>query len=367
MMTARDPYDPVVAFDDIYGGEDAYQAPIDVRRAAWAVIDQAKRKRLGVTPVEVVGAAVDTTLWSFESPVYVVGEGERGAGGASGLVLFDGIKDRFSGALPKPKLVRVDDEASYAEFRNARRAPYLAKLEERLAAVERTLEGHIADNHGGGRLAALEDRFTRHVADEDARLDALEERFVEHVHDPRAHVLGALEGAVYGGTKVHLPLKEAREGKIDCWRDGKELLCTVRLRGKDGRVRMATTGQSVEHPLAEVLGYALSAGLDVEETLAVAPPMAEILGCTTLIGELCGAARELVACAGSGTYVGTLQSATDPMIAATMALIQRCQGGDRRAMAELSLLYRANPALCEDALERLVRGQHEKRKQRRMP
>lgn len=347
----RDPYDIRVAFDDVTGDE---AAETDYVAAARAVLERARRRRLRPPPAQVVGA-VDMTEWTFAYPDVVVGAG--GADGDVGLPLFDRIRRRFSEALPEPKAVRVDDEASYREFREARREPYIRKLEARLDALERALAEHVSDRHGGGRLTALEDRLARHVGDPDAHRRALPALPATAGSD----VLGAaLAEVAHGGSRIALPIRESREGKIECWRDGGEILCSARVLGDDGRPRVLTSGTQARRHACEVARCAALAGLDAEDTLIVGPPLVEVLGAASLLPEICRAAPQLVSRAGSGTFVGAMVPDSDPRVAAAMALLQRAQLGDRRAAAESAVLGRLDGALFEDARERLVRAQREK-------
>lgn len=336
MEFSRDPYDPCVAFDDIWGtGDVGPRAPSseDLAYAAAAIAHRARRRRLHAPPPSIVGVSYDPTYLSFEAggvAYRVIGDDSP-----TGLPIFDELHQRFSTALPSPKHVRLDTEASYADFRR-RRDPSLASLDERLAALEAAVAAHTADDHGGGKLAALQDAFERHVA---------------------AHVCGDDAPA---SQPIDLPLAACRTGLIECWQEGPEICVSVRIPGPDGQARVATSAMPADTAVEETLGCAIDAGLEPEEMLVVVPPMAQVLGADRMITEICGCALEVLGQSGGQPFVGVLVPSADPSIAAAMALLQRCQRGDRRACAEAHELERRHRALVEDAHDRLIRGQRMK-------
>lgn len=337
-MTHEDAYDPRVAFDDyiVGGATPAY----DVLGSAQAIARRATRRRLRA-PMDVLGSlGYDPTSKTFAVPEVVLGAEPEPK--PTGLPVFDALHQRFRDALPGPKMVRVDDDGSYERWKETRREPYVAQLEERLTALEEAVRAHVADHHGGGRLAALESAFERHVSDPDAHNRALDA------------VIGQV---ALCGTRVPLHLPEEGTGAILCWRDGDELLCSVRLPSREG-VRIATTAVPVKHAVDETLGAAVAEEVHPEAILLVVPTMAPVLGGMGLLGELCRAAPTL---AGVGTpFVGVLASPTDPKLAAAMALVQRCQRGDPAACAEAGILKKAERRLMKDAEKRLKRAQRER-------
>jgi hypothetical protein len=336
-MLARDTYHPAVAFDDLFPGGEAI-GEVDCLGAARTIMRSAGRRRIRA-PMSIVGAAYDPTEHTFSLPNVLVGDDTVQD---TGLPLFDALQRRFKDGLPQPKMVRVDSEDSYEAFREARRAPYVARLEQRLQDLEDHFREHVYDRHGGGRVAALEAAFERHVS------------------DPNAHnraILGALEETSNAGTPIPLPLREARQGAIMCWRDGGEILCSVRLPRQEGTC-VATTAVPVSRALEETLGAAIAANVPPEEILLVVPGLSQVLGGLALVPQLCRAAPELSAA--RTPYVGVLVTPTDPALAAAMSLVQRCQKGDPRACAEAGALRYARHGLLRDAETRLTRAQRER-------
>lgn len=356
-MRARDPYDPVVAFDDVLGGE---APPRDAARVAAAIIREARRSRLAPPPMSLRVVDYDPTAWSFQ----VLGQSPTEEPEPAGLPIFDDLHRRFAAATPAPKLVRLDTEESYGEFRDARRAPYIARLEERLRALEEAYAAHVADDHGGGRLAALEDALERHVRGGhgiDYDVIVGDEQDVTDVLGDA--VVGALGEVAHGGARVPLPLQEWVDGKIECWQDGDEILCTIRLLGPDGRLRLATTGTPVARHVDQVIGCAAVLGAEFEEVAVAGPLAAQMVAGESLIPQLCRAAPDLLStreAAREHPIVGAMSPRSNPAVAATMALLQRGQQGDRRAQAEALEMSRSSGALFGRAREQLVRAQRNK-------
>ena len=335
-MHALDRYDAVVAFDDYFVGH----ADGDALGAASVIMHHAGRRRLRA-PMTVMGVNYDPTPKTFDPPKVILGDlGDETAPEPTGLPLYDSLQTRFAEALPKPKMVRVDDQRSYEAFREERRAPYVDRLEARLEHLEEEMRAHLQDGHVG-RLAALEAAFERHVSNPTAHSQA---------------VVGALTEVAYGGTPIALPLPEAQNGSIACWRDRNEILCSIRLPDDDG-VRIATTAVPIRRAVQETLGAAMSAGVAPDKILLVVPAVAQVLGGLALVPQMCRAADDL--CAADKPWVGMLLSPTDPKLAAAMALVQRCQRGDPRACAEAGALRQNRKRLVKAAERLLTHGQRE--------
>jgi hypothetical protein len=449
----RDPYSLGVAFDDyVVGTAPGQLAPPewgaphdepDYTRAARLILARARTRRLAPTLMKLTSASSDPTARSFRA-----GGRNYTVLGDVRLPLFASIRDRFGRALPQSKYVRLDDVVGHGDFRTAR----AETVEQRLSALEQAVAEHVADQHGGGRVAALEDAFNRHVAEEDARIDALEHRpsgapveivgakwsakvpiliknpsrvevyqssdaqpsqvFAQGVREVLVD-LGAgyemlspavrpfrrfhnvamtivcadrtvvnlppigvtfnnvLDVLVYGGHEVKsqilgggqpivLPFREFQSGAIECWQDGPEIACTIKFLAPDGSPRMATSATDFERHAEEVVGCAAEVALGVEEVLAVGPFCAQVLGCAEIVGEVCGLAHALLKHRGGDPHVAVAQPCADADVCALVALLQRCQRGDRQACAEAEALGRMNSALVEEALACLERGQREK-------
>lgn len=325
-MARHDPYDPHVAFDDFYGeGEQLHGHANAMDR----VLRRVAARRLRV-PQRVQALGCDYTPWSFEIL------GAEADDVPLGLPLLDSLVASFRLRAPAPKPVRIDDEESYRAFRSERRKPYVADLEARVADLEQALADHVADHHGGGRLERLEEAFQAHVA--------------EGRGGKQAQVDDAFDQALVGGRMIPSP-----HPAITCWRDGDELLCTVRMRAPGGAPRLVTAATPAAAAAEELVGCAAEVLGEDEVDLGFFIPFIPIIGCSRLIGELVGCSDALVACGAPETVM--LAPDFNPRVAATMALLQRCQQGDRRACTEAALLKRHERRLFKKAKKWLIEAQ----------
>lgn len=327
MAFSRDPYHPNNAFSDLVG-EGTYIGPEmqdppwdpgtysvgsgsrDPLGTATKILKRARSKRRRTASRVVVGVT-DTTMRSFKPHLrHVVGDD------GVNTPVFNSLYRQFADVLPSPKLARVDDVMSYADFRASRRAPYMSNFESRLNA--------LPDNDSGDFSAVL-----RQFLDETMR----------------------------GGSAIHLPIPECRTGQIECWLDGDEILCTVRFSCGDGRMRMVTSGTSVADHANEVVGHAVAIGAAAEDVMTVGPSVVQVLGAAKLVEDICAVAPTVIdSCNGRSATVG-LVSATDPSIAAAMSLLQRCQQGDWSAIADVKRLSYDRGDLLNDAANRLKTAQ----------
>lgn len=328
-------YDPRVCFDDVEGfsGGSYYvgadeEPQRDPLATAGAILRRARqrhrRRRVGARPV--IGVT-DTTRRTFRPRL------QRQVVGADAVnaPVFNSLVQKFSQGVADPKLARVDDVQSYADFRAERRQPYIEQLEQRLAALELAFQQHAADNHGAA-VAWLNAELRRHLAE-----------------------------CACGGEPIALPVPEVRSGQIECWRDGDEILCTVRVLSPAG-VRMVTSGTPITGHANEVAACAAAEGISRSEVLGGAGAVAvSILGAATLVEEVCEAAPELVQCCGGrpGTVLGVVPAA-DPVMAASMSLLQKCQQGDWTAVADARRLMSERPRLVREAGRRLTMAQRMK-------
>jgi len=324
----RDEYDPRVCFDDIYGVDPFYGVVTgavphgDPIHAARAIIHRARRRRLH-SPTIVGDCDVDTTYSFVVGSLYeVLGDDAP----PIDLPVYGELYKQFSEALPEPRVARIDDETSYAAFRAARGEKYLDSFAQRLSALEDAVAQHVADNHGAGRVAALEDALRQHIME-----------------------------CRCGGTSI--PLPGVSNDLVQSWQDGGEILCTVRFSGPDGQMKMLTSGTPAERAVNEVVGCAIEEGVEPDELVQVAAPVAQVLGASCLAQQLLGVVQDVIDCS-VGDAV-TLTSATDPALAAAMMLIQRCQAGDWTALQDARRMSRdkSSKKLMKDAANLLARAQ----------
>jgi hypothetical protein len=306
----------------------------DPNEAANAILHRArKRHRRAQIPSRAVIGVTDTTARTFKPRLRsstVVGEAA-----ATNAPVFNSILRQFAAQLPPPRLARVDDVSTYADFRAGRRDRYFQELEQRLAALEAAFDAHVADGHPNAG----------------AWLDSALRQYLEECKS--------------GGEPIQLASPEARSGKIECWRDGDEILGTARIYTPVGW-RMVTSGAPVADFVDEVVICAASEGLGADELLGGAGSVAiKVIGAAKLVEEICAAAPQLVQCCGGqpGTVLGMMPAA-DPVMAAAMSLLQRCQRGDWTAVADVKRVAAQQPQLIGAAHERLIWAQKMKAKGR---
>lgn len=309
-----------------------------VKRAIYAILREAQKARVPSPPFNVTktDASVDGGFSRDEETLeevlgLVPGKPAPFAlAFASRFPLLHAAYERFRMAFPRKKIVRVDTEQSYGAWRDARRTPYLVDLAQRTAALE--------------EAQAHEDE--------------------ENVVLFGAAVARAAEAAKYGGTRVPLSLHPEDAGKIDCWRDGEEVLCSVRFAAA-GAPRVATTGVPFEACVEEAARYADAAGIDPMVIVGALPTIAGILGGSALIGQLCQMTRSLreEPEVRRGTpFVGEATSRGDAALTAAATVLYRSKQGDRDATFEIGRLRGApgGEALLTEAAKRLACARKEK-------
>ncbi len=325
-MRSRDPYDPRVCFADVLGEEE----PVDVIDMMGATLRVLKGRRLAPLPLDVEGVRYDTTEWSFVPPGRPVIGADAGVAQGS-FPLFDLIRARFRSAVGEPKLVRVDTESSYEAFRNIRRKPHLEALDARLARLEYLFAQHVSDGHGG--------YFD--VSDVPSDEDYLQE------------LVGTVVDAARGGKRVPLGLPVLR-GKVECWLDGDEVVLSVRFPSS-----IVTTGVPIQPELEDVVGCAERVGCVGLEALVVGAQLAPSTAGRRLLGDVARVKEKLKR--ERPPRVAVLKPRADAGLAAAMALLQRCQSGDRVACREvMSMAHGEGGGLIEEASDRLARAQEDK-------
>jgi hypothetical protein len=355
MMISKE-YDPIIAFDDLYknegltedgeGGEGSSGSDDDDVKSA--VHKVARRIRGGRIHVAMGHQFIsgDPTNVSFSAfaPVLVIGVDPNAA---SGFPVFDNLRKRFEVAIPSSKVVRVDTEASYEQFRDARRIPHIDNLE--------------------ARLRALELAYIHHVSDPDAHHAEHAYAHLDHPESIEAAIPAAIMAVKHGGTPVPLDLPAWSASKIDCWKDGSEIICTIKVLGPDGQRRMITTGS----PISACIDHVARTGDDVEPQVLgyIAESVGCCLGGEALVKELCGMTPSLIGMnevseqshSNKPVIVAAYPKA-DPTMAAAMALLQLCQRGDQRACAEAASMsiWGGGNLLLREASDRLLKAQKDK-------
>jgi len=363
-MYGHDPYDYRIAFDDVLGapasvrgiggpdvvrgigGPDVVRGmpPAEIIDMAGGALGVMKKRRFGSSITQVIERTPhDATEYTFVPPGYSVLGAETGDVPVGKYPLYDQLRARFRAAIGPAKLVRIDgDDASYADFRTARRQSYLDDLEARVSKLEQGVAEHTADHHGGGRVARLEDELRQHLA---------------WSGDNSTQVLG---DALRGGRLVSLALSPQQRRAIECWLDVDEVLVSVRLSPHC----TITTGQPVQPVIEELVGCAEVVGCCGLDALVIGCEFAPSVVGHQLLSDLSRfvstfGTRKGKTILGAGTYV--MRPQADPETAAAMALLQRAQQRDRQALREgTAMAFDGHFELLKDAADRLVSAQTQK-------
>lgn len=291
-MALLDPYDPSVAFDDLSpeqligtfsdpfavdcddGGGEEVRPPVDPAAVVRATREFLTRSMANTITPPMSFEVIGTSL---TTRTFALPRTEMlGADAGDQFPIYTALRKRYEEAAPEPKIVRVDDDDSYVAF----------------------------------RVSRLEDR-----------LSDLEQRFDDHVSDPSAHAI---------------PVPPDLSGKVLAWRDGDEILCTMRTVGPDGIARCLTTGAPAMRYVDDVLGCAINSRVQPEIALAAIPAAACVLGAASLFKQLCEVAPEAMGC--MTPVVGVARPRHNAAHAAALSLAQKARRGHRGAKRELKHL-----------------------------
>jgi hypothetical protein len=129
----------------------------------------------------------------------------------------------FQAEAPKSKVVRVDTDETYNDFVSQKVVDELARRVEDLQAA---FDTHLEDYHGTQRRQAKR-----------AGTDALgaAQAVAQLTQAQDAHE------ATSAMPQVPVDLPPFAEGKIKCWKDGDNVICSIRFCSADGKPRVATT------------------------------------------------------------------------------------------------------------------------------
>lgn len=338
-MAQRDPYALAVAFDDVYSEPTPAAVPIGpapmrLLCALAMILARLRARQLKTPAFDVTPAAGGAQSFALPpAPAAVPWKAPP---------LYRAILERFERATPGPKLVRLDDAEGYVAFRRQRQKPYVRELAARVTALEDAMAAHEERDND------YFDDFDRHVSDgHGGDLDVLGEQVVE-----------AASRAQRGGGRVPVALPKWTTGKVACWQDGPEALCTIRV--ADGR--FVTTGTRLIDHVEQVIDCCLD--LAPEESRPLAGPVAVRLAGESIVRQTAAIAPEVLRTAGNArSFVGIATPRCDAPKAALMALVQRCQRGDERALEEITDMAQAGASEhVEDAATRLLAAQADKAK-----
>ncbi len=260
---------------------------VSVGATVRAVAKEAQKSRAPVPPLEVVPFS-EVESMQDELVDTIVGEGVD----EPIFPLTESLYHQFAAMSPDGKMVRLDDEASYADFREK---GIQRSFGQRVDDLEQALTAHTADGHGGG--------------------------------------------APYRPIALQLP--PYAKGLVDCWQDGDMICCSMKVQGPDDEVRVATAATPVEAHVQEVLGCVHRLGMSTVDVLGVLPHLVGMLGGGSLVPKLASATPALLRRpeAKSGRiFVGRMKGGPRPSSAAMLMLLQMAQSGDPQACLEWGAL-----------------------------
>jgi hypothetical protein len=258
----------------------------------------------------------------------------------------------------RPKTLRVDTETTHGNFVCERA---VEELSRRITELRELVEAHLTDGHGP------DVRKLRHWQTE--VLGA-----AEAVADLR--MAKDAREAVSKMPEVPVDLPPFAQGKVDCWRSGDQVVCSVRFLTADGKKRVATMAARPRVDGEEAAALAFEAGVEPAMVIGAVQDAAEVACGKRLVRETARGALSMQKRAevlgmeegGGGEpllFVRQPDESAAPL-AALMEVEQRAQAGDRQARREMGIIERAaqTPAgrqiaapLVAEARARLSRGQ----------
>lgn len=319
-LEQTDHHDAHVVLDDVLAPPRPPMTAESQQRVVREIVKQAQRSRMGTPELVVVKTGDASTSYT------VLGEllGIEGDGPAfkpvtsAAYPITQRLYDKYQAALPAPKVVRVDTEASYEDFMKAKRKPYVDKFAEKLVEFD----GAKRSNEQDGGLAYSDEDITVLGAELETARDA----------------------AKLGGKRIPLSLGPKAEGHVVSWLDDGEIFCSVKMPGPDGQPRVITSSTPAERHVAEVLDYAQDADVDEIEVMGVLPALSQVLGGGSLVKQISRATPALLSqpeVRRGEVFVGKIAPRGDATVAAVMSLLQLVQKGDVGAKMEAAELRRA--------------------------
>lgn len=235
-----------------------------------------------------------------------------------------------AGASIEPRIVRVDTEESYRQFREEN-SPEMSTLRHHL-------EAHIANQHAHGN----------EHAEEDGELD---DDVSEDIED--LVILGAEVDAAEAGKRVELWMPKRFDGLVTAWTEGKFVCASITLPGSDGEVRICTTLEPIRKAVAEMSQHAAESGVPASTVIGVLPKMGCVLGAGTAVKEMAAAAPSILQrpeASRNQPFVVRIEPKTSPALAALAMLAAACRAGSAQACDEWKRLGEMSPPPVRQAM-----------------
>jgi hypothetical protein len=143
---------------------------------------------------------------------------------------------------------------------------------------------------------------------------------------------------------------------VDFWQDGEEVLCSLFYCAPDGTCRVLTTGLPYATYLAESVQRVVDAGVDPLEIAPVFRRVVQTYAFSVMLPRLAAIAADVAAASGEeATACFRVTPMGDATLAAAMALLQRAQSGDAKAVREVKALKsEGGKALLNEAEKQLA-------------
>lgn len=281
----------------------------------------------------------------------------------------------------KAKVVRIDTEASHNDFMCERA---VEEISRRMDALEDALYQH-------------EQLDRQMLEDHENNPEAHRAAFAAHEHN--VTVLGAsveklsdastADDVANAMPRVPLDLPAYCEGKVKCWKDGDDIVCSIRFVSADGGVRVATMSARPKASADAVAQGAMAAGVNPVTVLGALDDLADVACAKRLVKDVAGAAlkahRRLDVCGMAkdgtddpsllgdqpgGLYVrpGWLAREDEPVFLMTQGneksvavdavadVAKQAQNGDQQAKKEMNTLEQVAKHPRGRALGHLVRA-----------
>jgi hypothetical protein len=319
--------------DDNWGGDNDYvhspsgsEIGDEVAKAALVkVVEKARDNRQPAPPMKVVD--VDAPLSEEDSFLSDIVIGAAVATGKDNFPFLSQLLLR-AGSAVEPRIVRVDTEASYKDFR-ANMSPELSELRA---------------------------RFEKHVNDPGAHGGIVQEDIDDDISD-LVH-LGAVADEAEAEKRVEMWMPRRFDGNLEAWRQGDTVCASIALPGRHGDVRICTSFEPIAKCVEEMSRHAREAHVPPATVVGVIPAMGCVLGAGTVIKEMAAAAPAILArpeIKSGEPFMVRIEPKTSPNLAALVMLAWATKQGNAQAGDEWGRLGAASAPQVRQAMLEAVK------------
>lgn len=232
-----------------------------------------------------------------------------------------------AGAGVGPRIVRIDTEESFRDFR-AKGSPEYAEFRERMDDFEHRLHAHASDPHAHDQLA-------------DEAQDLA--------------VLGAVADKSLAARRIEFKLDPSFDGKHEEWVDDEDdtIYASLKLSHPDGSVRWVTSTEPRSKSIAEMSRHAGEANVPVSAIVGMLPAAGEVLGAGTAIKEMVAAVPALMnhpEMRSPFPFIARIEPRANPGLFALAALALECTRGNAQACDEWKRLCGTGHGVVRQAM-----------------